>query len=89
MSAPDVLVIRLDAPHGECQVCGEFLPHCHFGLPMFEDLVLHNGWSGEWAGFDACEPCFRAQVKLTEPMPIWEFREARQRESDLQRTPSP
>ncbi len=75
MASAATVYVRLDTPSGECQICGEHLPHIGQGVPMHEDLVLPNDWSGEWAGFDACLPCFEAQATLTAPMPVWDFRE--------------
>lgn len=55
----DVLLIRLDEPETECIACGADCPKTH-GLPMFEGWFLEANDPGEWAGFDACRPCFDA-----------------------------
>lgn len=63
-----VLVIDLSAPDGGCIVCGAYLGRPHYAVPMYEGLVLPNEWPEEGAGYDACERCYQAQGKLSEPV---------------------
>jgi hypothetical protein len=55
----DILRIRLDEPWTECIACGAECVKAQ-GLPMYDGLFLEADAPGEWAGFDACRPCFDA-----------------------------
>ncbi len=70
----DVLTISMQALPADCWACGS--PEAtgsNFGIPIYEDLVLHNDYEGEWGGAPACPRCFEIQNKLTEPMLRHEF----------------
>jgi len=64
-----VLVVHLYPRESECIVCNAPLVSPRQGVPMYEGDVLPNDWTGEWGGFDACEPCYRVQSTLTAPTP--------------------
>lgn len=67
-----VQVINLWPIIAECVVCGND-SHAS-GIPMYEDFILPNDWSGEWGGQPACDRCRERQGKLTEPTTLYEFR---------------
>jgi len=54
-----VLVIDLYPRLVECTLCGA-LARQAYGVPMFEGEVVSADHQGDWAGFDACEACFRS-----------------------------
>ncbi len=68
-----MLVINLNEAYIDCRVCGAAYP-CRYGIPMYEDLVLHNDYEGEWAGQPACRTSYEAQCKLSKPMWMGLFR---------------
>lgn len=68
------LIINLFPRETECIVCEAPLSDCRQGVPVYEDLLLPNEWTGDWGGFDACQRCFEIQGKLTEPTPLAEVR---------------
>lgn len=70
-----ILVIKLYPRETECIVCEAPLSDCLQGVPIYEDLLLHNDYDGDWGGFDACPRCFAFQNALTEPMPLDQVRE--------------
>lgn len=74
MSA-SVLVIDMQAITEDCRVCGSL--SFKKGIPMYEDMVLHNDYAGEWFGQPACDQCFALQSLLTEPMSLDEFKKIR------------
>jgi hypothetical protein len=64
---PKIFIINLNEHHSECSICGDLTtPKC--GIPMYEDMVLPDDWSGEWFGQPACRRCFELQNKLTQPV---------------------
>lgn len=67
-----ITIIDLWPIVAECAVCGA--DSHRSGIPMYEDLVLPNDWSGEWGGRPACERCRIAQEEITEPVTLAEFR---------------
>lgn len=66
-----VIVINMWEPCGDCVVCGEV--SFRSGIPMYEDMVLHNDYEGEWGGQPACDRCREFQGLLTEPMELERF----------------
>ena len=66
---PKITVINLNKHYYECSVCGESTTS-EYGIPMYEDIVLPNNWSGEWFGQPACQRCFELQNKLTKPVNV-------------------
>lgn len=73
MSLP-VLLIEL-YPHSTgatCWACGESAAD-RKGIPVYEDLILHNDYQGDWGGQPACDNCFAAQESLDKPMPLGRF----------------
>ena len=67
-----VLVIDLQDFWTECAICDERCPRRQ-GIPMYEDIVLPNDWTGEWYGRPACVRCYLVQLKLTKPMVAADF----------------
>ncbi len=67
-----VLVINLNERWADCVVCQE--PSFDCGIPMYEDIILPNDWTGEWFGQPACPQCFRLQSLLNKPICFNEFR---------------
>ena len=70
-----MLTIRLWQRETECIVCHAPLLDCRRAIPACEDEALPDDWDGEWAGFDACDPCADAQYRITEPTPFHKLRE--------------
>lgn len=69
----DVLIINMNEHPVECFVCGESAPST-LGIPIYEDIILHNDWDGEWFGQSACQRCFNLQNELNKPMGLDQFR---------------
>ena len=69
----NVEVIDLGVPWADCWVCGE--PSLKQGIPVYEDLILHNDYKGEWGGVPACPRCHAVQQLLTEPIYRHEFKQ--------------
>jgi hypothetical protein len=61
-------VINMQALPADCWACGADASGMECGIPVYEDLILPNDWTGEWGGVPACHACFERQGKLTEPM---------------------
>lgn len=55
---PRVVVIEMWPRESECILCGKDLFGCKTGIPMYEGDCVPHAWTGEWAGYDACEECF-------------------------------
>jgi hypothetical protein len=68
-----VTVLRLWPRESECRACGVALIDPHKAIPVYEGDALPNDWSGEWAGFDACDACHAEQGKLAEPLALDEL----------------
>lgn len=51
-----------------CWACAKEIELCEQGIPIYEDIILHNGYKGEWGGVDACKDCFHKQQLLTKPV---------------------
>ena len=66
-------IIQLDARIAVCHVCEAESPP-HWGIPIFEGMVLPNDWTGDWGGVDACTQCWTRQGALTAPMTLQAFR---------------
>lgn len=62
-------VIDLSPHEVSCVVCGVITDDSH-GIPMYEDLVLPDDWTGEWFGQPACRRCHAAQSRLSNFMSI-------------------
>lgn len=69
----DILVINLQERVIECAVCGTDTGS-NKGVPVYEDFVLPNSWSGEWFGADVCDLCFVAQNSLAHPVRMSDLR---------------
>ncbi len=69
----EILHINLNERYDECHICGDVAANC--GIPMYEDMVLPNDWSGEWYGQPACQQCFELQETITKwlPMSAYDF----------------
>lgn len=80
------LVISLYPRESECIVCGTPLVACKRAIPVFEGEALPDSWTGEWAGFDACDRCADAQATITQPTP---FRRLRDIDLDATQPPTP
>jgi hypothetical protein len=66
-----ISVIRLDEPTCDCWVCGQET-YLDFGLAVYEDLILPNGWKGEWFGVTVCKRCYELfNDKVTMPLPLY------------------
>ena len=68
-----VTVIELFPRESECFACGTLLVGARLGIPVYEDLVLPNDWTGEWFGHDACARCYEAQQSVTQPTRCVDF----------------
>lgn len=66
-------VIELWPIETECWACGVHLVGPEHAIPIWEDLVLPNEWSGEWGGVPACLRCFEAQGVLSGPVQVRSF----------------
>ena len=66
----EALQINLAPRETECIVCDAPLTDCRQGVPVYEDMLLPNDHEGDWAGFDACPPCFAFQNALTKPISL-------------------
>ena len=57
-------------PHeSECCVCGKSMVGCKTAIAMYEGCPVPDDWKGDWAGFDACQECFRLhELRL---LPMW------------------
>lgn len=73
MPTVDFTVIRLDPRESNCIICNVYIRDCHKGVPMYEGMILHNDYEGEWAGFDACDECYLLQCSLTAPVSRTQF----------------
>lgn len=73
---PAITFINLSPFFCECHCCGAETSG-GFGVPVFEDLILHNDYEGEWGGAPACVSCFALQQLLGSPMPLHEFKKLR------------
>jgi hypothetical protein len=73
MNSLVIAVINLQPREYVCHCCGIDFLDGGFGVPGYEDLILPNDWTGEWAGFPACEDCFRIQETITEPVALHEW----------------
>jgi hypothetical protein len=71
--SPVVWNIRLDGPMAECHICGEEIPP-HWGIPIYEGMVVPNAWPRDWVGVDACQACWQQQQHLIGPIDIGAFR---------------
>lgn len=68
-----ITVIQLDLYEAVCAVCAvSTVPH--WGIPVWEGLVLPNAWPHDWIGADACAACWTRQQALTQPVPLARFR---------------
>jgi hypothetical protein len=63
----DAADINLNPNIRECWVCGEDAPP-QLGIPVLHEVILHNGWQGQWNAVAACRRCFDRQQTLTKPM---------------------
>ena len=70
-----IQVIRLNDRVAICCCCGAESPPPHWGIPIYEDVMLPNDWPEEWAGMDACEACWPRQGQLSAPVTRWAFRQ--------------
>jgi hypothetical protein len=53
----DVVVINL-TPHGiDCHVCDEEDNAGH-GIPIYEDVIVPDDYTGEWGGVPVCLRCY-------------------------------
>lgn len=71
-----VTIIDLWVITAECHVCcvpGQNLQ----GIPIYEGVVLHNDYEGEWGGVPACKDCYQRQQLLTSPVELSEFRKGK------------
>lgn len=60
-------MINLQYLEVQCFVCGDSTSMTQ-SIPVYEDIVLPNDWSGEWFGQPACSQCFEAQNVITKPV---------------------
>lgn len=51
-------MIRLFPHESECCVCGKLIYDTTKGIAMYEGCAVPHDWTGDWAGFDACDECF-------------------------------
>jgi len=69
------LVIDLWAGRtAKCYVCGVYTDNSK-GIPVHAGMILHNDWSGEWIGAEACGKCFDIQQEIQSPLTVYEFTE--------------
>lgn len=75
---PDITLVNLSPMWAECWLCGVevMMSSGGQGVPVYEDLLLHNDYQGAWGGSTACKRCFDFQGRLTAPMPRHEARRA-------------
>ena len=59
--------VNMQSTDTVCFACGGWADASR-GIPVYEDIVLPNSWTGEWFGAPACDECFAAQNRLTFPV---------------------
>lgn len=67
-----VTIIELFPITEDCFICGDV--SIKKGIPMYEDIILHNDYDGEWGGRPACDRCFEIQSLIREPITMAEFK---------------
>jgi len=63
-----VTTINMQSHPATCFGCGGDATGLNHGIPVYEDLVLHNDYQGELGGAPACQDCFDVQSKMAKPM---------------------
>lgn len=66
-------LVELFPRESSCVVCSAEIVLPKHGVPMNSGEVLPDTFSGDWAGFDACDRCYGLQQTLTEPISISDF----------------
>jgi hypothetical protein len=61
-------VIDLFPTEDECRICGSPVIS-HHGIPMYEDEIVPDDYSGPWAGFSVCPHCYFLVRGLQEAFP--------------------
>jgi len=70
-----ITVIELWPATDNCCVCDEEVL-MRYGLAMYEDLLVPDGWQGEWGGFTACRRCYDTFTGIKEAISIHVARQA-------------
>ena len=52
-----ILVIELWPVVCDCTICGAETSD-KFGIAIYEDEIVPDGYTGEWGGSPVCAPCF-------------------------------
>jgi len=70
-----ITIIKLNERKEVCGVCNADATGLSLAVPIWEDILLPNTWTGDWGGAPACRRCFVAQEQLRAPMALVHFRQ--------------